>query len=138
VGPLPRPGQTILRTAQYQGHLRAAGRADYVLGSALAQLGRLDEADRTLGAAEHATRAVQDDAVHTGILNRRAHMCQYRAHRHHAEALHREAVDAGEAYASTAWDSPPPTSAAPTRQWPATATAPNWEHLAGRCHRSAF
>lgn len=46
---------------------------------------------------------MEDDAVHTGILNRRAHVCQYRAHWHHADALHREAVAAGgqggEAYA---------------------------------------
>ncbi|OKK20481.1 hypothetical protein AMK16_08335 [Streptomyces sp. CB00455] len=94
------PVRTILRTAQDQGHLRAAGRAGYVLASALAQLGRLDEAGRMLDTAEHAAGAVGDDAVHTAILNRRAHLCQYRARWHQADALHREAVAAGEAYGS--------------------------------------
>ncbi|WP_404955076.1 AfsR/SARP family transcriptional regulator [Streptomyces sp. 147326] len=96
------PVRRILRTAQDQGHLRAAGRAGYVLGSALAQLGRLDEADRTLDDAEHAALAVRDDAVRTEILNRRAHVCQYRAHWRRADILHREAVAVGEAYGS-AW-----------------------------------
>ncbi|MEU9081786.1 BTAD domain-containing putative transcriptional regulator [Streptomyces sp. NPDC048357] len=95
------PVRRILRTAQDQGHLRAAGRAGYVLGSALAQLGRLDEADRILDAAEHAALAVRDDAVRTEILNRRAHVCQYRAHWRRADTLHREAVAVGEAYGST-------------------------------------
>ncbi|GLV87684.1 regulatory protein AfsR [Streptomyces lavendulae subsp. lavendulae] len=94
------PLRLILRTARDQGHLRAAGRAGHVLGSALAHLGRLDEADRTLDAAEHAARAVGDDAVHTGILNRRAHVCQYRAQWHQADVLHREAVTAAQAYGS--------------------------------------
>ncbi|MFE3765888.1 BTAD domain-containing putative transcriptional regulator [Streptomyces sp. NPDC059104] len=92
------PLRRILRTARDQGHLRAAGRAGHVLGSALAHLGRVDEADRILDAAEHAARAVGDDAVHTGILNRRAHVCQYRAQWHQADVLHREAVTAAEAY----------------------------------------
>ncbi|WP_331733024.1 BTAD domain-containing putative transcriptional regulator [Streptomyces sp. NBC_01276] len=94
------PLRGILRTARDQGHLRAAGRAGHVLGSALAHLGRVDEADRILDAAEHAARAVGDDAVHTGILNRRAHVCQYRAQWHQADVLHREAVTAAEAYGS--------------------------------------
>ncbi|WP_159046073.1 AfsR/SARP family transcriptional regulator [Streptomyces sp. WM6372] len=94
------PLRRILRTAQDQGHLRAAGRAGHLLGSALAHLGRLDEADRILDAAEHAARAVSDEAVHGGILNRRAHVCQYRAHWHQADALHRQAVTAAEAYGS--------------------------------------
>ncbi|MGW7102512.1 AfsR/SARP family transcriptional regulator [Streptomyces sp. NPDC054838] len=96
------PLRTILRTAQDQGHLRAAGRAGYVLASALGQLGRLDEAGRMLDVAEHAARAVGDDAVHTAILNRRAHLCQYLARWHQADALHQEAVAAGEACGS-AW-----------------------------------
>ncbi|MEV7446864.1 BTAD domain-containing putative transcriptional regulator [Streptomyces sp. NPDC091204] len=95
------PVRRILRTAQDQGHLRAAGRAGYVLGSALAQLGRLDEADGILDTAEHAALAVRDDAVRTEILNRRAHVCQYRAHWRRADTLHREAVAVGEAYGST-------------------------------------
>ncbi|MFE2551977.1 BTAD domain-containing putative transcriptional regulator [Streptomyces sp. NPDC059355] len=94
------PLRRILRTAQEQGHLRAAGRAGHLLGSALAHLGRLDEADRILDAAEHAARAVSDEAVHTGILNRRAHVCQYRAHWLQADALHRQAVTAAEEYGS--------------------------------------
>ncbi|MFD7841072.1 BTAD domain-containing putative transcriptional regulator [Streptomyces sp. NPDC059761] len=94
------PLRRIVGTAQEQGHLRAEGRAGYVLGSALAQLGRLDEADQILDSAEHAVRAVRDDAVHTGILNRRAHVCQYRAHWHQADALHRQAVAIGEAQGS--------------------------------------
>ncbi|MER6781091.1 MULTISPECIES: BTAD domain-containing putative transcriptional regulator [unclassified Streptomyces] len=94
------PLRRILRTAQDQGHLRAAGRAGHLLGSALAHLGRLDEADRILDAAEHAARAVSDEAVHTGILNRRAHVCQYRAHWLQADVLHRQAVTAAEEYGS--------------------------------------
>ncbi|MFB0630160.1 amidase family protein [Streptomyces sp. AB3(2024)] len=58
-----------------------------MLGSALAHLGRVDEADRILDAAEHASRAVGDDVVHTGILNRRAHVCQYRARWHQADEV---------------------------------------------------
>ncbi|WP_327380621.1 AfsR/SARP family transcriptional regulator [Streptomyces sp. NBC_01207] len=94
------PLGTILRAAQDQGHLRAAGRAGYVLASAFTQLGRLDDAGRMLDTAEHAARAVGDDAVHTAILNRRAHLCQYRAHWRRADALHREAVAAGDACGS--------------------------------------
>ncbi|MFJ8166641.1 AfsR/SARP family transcriptional regulator [Streptomyces sp. NPDC096136] len=94
------PLRTMLRTAQDQGHLRAVGRAGYVLASALAQLGRLDEADRMLDTSEHAARAVRDDAVHAAILNRRALLCQYRARWHQADALHQEAVAAGEACGS--------------------------------------
>ncbi|MEW1639608.1 BTAD domain-containing putative transcriptional regulator [Streptomyces sp. NPDC093801] len=96
------PLRTMLQTAQDQGHLRAAGRAGYVLASALAQLGLLDEADRMLDTSEHAAQAVGDDAVHAAVLNRRALLCQYRADWHRAEALHRKAVAAGEAYGS-AW-----------------------------------
>ncbi|MFF3650928.1 BTAD domain-containing putative transcriptional regulator [Streptomyces sp. NPDC002181] len=94
------PLRRVLGTAQEQGHLRAVGRAGHVLGSALAHLGRPDEADRILDTAEHAARAVGDDAVHTAILDRRAHVCQYRAHWHQADALHRQAVHAAEAYGS--------------------------------------
>ncbi|MFI1457505.1 AfsR/SARP family transcriptional regulator [Streptomyces roseus] len=94
------PLRRVLGTAQDQGHLRAVGRAGHVLGSALAHLGRPDEADAVLDTAEHAARAVGDDAVHTAILDRRAHVCQYRAHWHQADVLHRQALDAAEAYGS--------------------------------------
>ncbi|MFI9722222.1 BTAD domain-containing putative transcriptional regulator [Streptomyces sp. NPDC052396] len=98
---LVAPARRILRAAGERGQPRAAGRAGYMLGTALTQLARFDEAERVLQDAESATRAAADEAVRTEILNRQALLRQFRGEWAPAEARFREAIAAGEACGST-------------------------------------
>ncbi|MFD6941206.1 BTAD domain-containing putative transcriptional regulator [Streptomyces goshikiensis] len=96
------PARRVLRTAEQQEDLRAAGRTGFLLGSALTRLGRLDEAEAALHDAERAAAAAADEVVRTEILICRAVARQGRADWTAADALYREAIAAGTA-CGNAW-----------------------------------
>ncbi|MFE3631337.1 AfsR/SARP family transcriptional regulator [Streptomyces goshikiensis] len=96
------PARRVLRTAEEQEDLRAAGRTGFLLGSALTRLGRFDEAEAALHDAERAAAAAADEVVRTEILICRAVARQGRADWTAADALYREAIAAGTA-CGNAW-----------------------------------
>ncbi|MER7466707.1 BTAD domain-containing putative transcriptional regulator [Streptomyces sp. NPDC097981] len=99
---LVAPARRILRTAEEQEDVRAAGRIGYMLGAALQRQGHWEEAEAALRAAEQAAGAVADDTVRTEILTCRAVVRQGCADWHGAEALYREAIALGTA-CGNAW-----------------------------------
>ncbi|MFI5641314.1 BTAD domain-containing putative transcriptional regulator [Streptomyces goshikiensis] len=96
------PARRVLRTAEEQEDLRAAGRTGFLLGSALTRLGRFDEAEAALHDAGRAAAAAEDEVVRTEILICRAVARQGRADWAAADALYREAIAAGTA-CGNAW-----------------------------------
>ncbi|MFF5805091.1 BTAD domain-containing putative transcriptional regulator [Streptomyces sp. NPDC012746] len=98
---LVTPARRVLRIAEEQRDVRAAGRIGYMLGSALTRLGRFDEADAVLRDAEGAARAGADEVVRTDILTCRAAARQGCADWRAADALYREAIAVGTACGNT-------------------------------------
>ncbi|MFE3993134.1 BTAD domain-containing putative transcriptional regulator [Streptomyces goshikiensis] len=96
------PARRVLRTAEEQEDIRAAGRTGFLLGSALTRLGRFDEAEAALHDAGRAAAAAADEVVRTEILICRAVARQGRADWTAADALYREAIAAGTA-CGNAW-----------------------------------
>ncbi|MCX5208889.1 NB-ARC domain-containing protein [Kitasatospora sp. NBC_00240] len=81
-----------MRSAAEHGDARAEGRAGYMLGGGLMQLGQLDEAEQVSARAAEQAAACQDLPVLAEILNVRAMLAHQTGRVPEAVALHRESM----------------------------------------------
>ncbi|MFI1762819.1 ATP-binding protein [Streptomyces sp. NPDC020800] len=87
-----RPARAMLARARARRDDRSQGRMGYMLGGALLQIGRLDEAGPLLDEAEQAAEAAGDAVVHAEIVICRGIAAAYQGDKETADAFYRRAV----------------------------------------------
>ncbi len=95
-----QPAHKLLAEARVRRDDRSQARMGYMLGGALMQISRLDEAEHVLGGAERAAAAADDTVVQAEIVICRGIAAAYQGDKETAEAFYRRAVELGRAHHS--------------------------------------